>query len=68
MCTKNGCLYSNAGPWNSGSDGLKISIPIDKMPTEEGLDNDDNQHIEGGEELEGNTNNLENQFNNVNIS
>ena len=45
MCTPNGCLYSNAGPWNT--DNLNnVNIPVDKLPTDEGLDNDEDNNTD----------------------
>ena len=68
MCTNNGCLYSNAGPWNTG-DNIKIIVPIDKLPTEEGLDDDNNEKITGEEnDNNGNSDNIEEGVNNININ
>lgn len=51
MCSQNGCLFSNAGPWNLGNEGPKINIPLDKLPTDEGGDDKDEENddqITGG--------------------
>ena len=68
MCTNNGCLYSNAGPWNTG-DSIKINVPLDKLPTEEGLDDDNNEKMTGDNiENNGNSEVIEEGMDNINLS
>lgn len=45
-CTERGCLFSNAGPWNNG-DEIKLKVPLDKLPTDEGEPNVENDEVIG---------------------
>lgn len=45
-CTERGCLFSNAGPWSNGEE-IKLKVPLDKLPTDEGESNADNDEVIG---------------------